>query len=431
MKKKITPFFARIAVAVLALALVFLLFESHVINVTADIIKDIIVSTEEITFGTVFPQEQLDKEITIALSQSSLDDPNLDDVEYRIRQKPKCWNADEANPVFGEVVETSEGTFECEDIGFVMLPILCPYLSKTETTEDGDEGQNDGESVLAFHGLPGNWTATTAAETETFGRLIESANDLSDLWNIDLKVPCFEGHCAQDWPGFVLGVNPDADPDDYVQPLANEHQLFGCDLWVEVTATSTPPGCFDNIDLMLVLDRSGSINSTELAVLKNAANSFITALAPTAAGVHIGQTSFSTTGALNLHLTSDEAAAHAAVNVLVAGGLTNLFSGISLATGELDNAHVHERPLVSDVMVVITDGAPNEPGSSANARAVAAAAADAARAAGIEIFVVGVGVNASTETYLKDNIADDAAHYFPAANFNDLEDILVDLATCT
>ena len=181
---------------------------------------------------------------------------------------------------------------------------------------------------------------------------------------------------------------------------------------------------------MLVLDRSMSIDAGELTDLKNAANSFITALAPTPTGVHTGQVSFSGAGTLDLHLTDVEADAHTAINALIAGGNTNLKEGIELATGEMDNLHIHERPAVKDVMVIITDGIPNRPLPANTADDVAATAADNARAAGIEVFVVGVGVSGSTETFLKTEIADDASHYFAAIDFGDLQSILTGLTQC-
>ena len=48
----------------------------------------------------------------------------------------------------------------------------------------------------------------------------------------------------------------------------------------------------------------------------------------------------------------------------------------------------------------------------------------------MEIFVLGVGVTASTETFLKNNIATNAAHYFAVANFANLESALVQIAEC-
>ena len=434
LKSKIFAGFVSLGIA-LALVPLLSAFEAHIINVTAQIENGCLNKIDDIDFGTTFPQEKLDKEFDVELSQSFLASVEHDALSYHIVQKPKCWNGNEEEPTFGQVTEENN-EFVCVDDGFTILPVLCPYLSKHEISTDGTDngGENDGPGISAFHGLPGSWTINTSSSTIVDGKLIKSLEDIADRWNIDLKVPCFEGYCAQDWADFVHGINPDVNPDDYTQPIENEHKLFGCDLWLEITGKPTSTtGCLGKIDLMLVLDRSGSINSTELTTLKNAANSFVTALAPQADGVHVGQTSFSTTGTLDLHLTSNEADAHTAVNALVAGGFTNLLSGIQLANGELDNpgdGHDRDDTEAPDVMVIITDGAPNRPLPSITADDLAIAAADAARADGIEIFVVGVGVTASTETYLKTEIADDASHYFAAVDFSALEAILVALADC-
>ena len=61
----------------------------------------------------------------------------------------------------------------------------------------------------------------------------------TDPWTIDLAAPCFAGACAQDWASFVVKINPNAgDPSQYIQPAANEHKVFGCDLWVETTGVN-------------------------------------------------------------------------------------------------------------------------------------------------------------------------------------------------
>jgi uncharacterized protein YegL len=394
------------------------------------------VSAQELDFGAVFPQEKLNQEFGVFLSDSFLSEDRVDDVDYVVRQKPKCslvaTGTPSSLPPFITVTEDSAGNFVCSDeVNYDIMPLLCPYLSKHELTTDGSSGENDGASLPAFHGLPGPWYASTTLAMQVIGHLAKAVGDVDDRWNIDLKVPCFEGHCAQDWPNFVKteSGNPQINPNDYVQPLANEHKKFGCDLWVEVGSISLSQGCKKELDLMLVLDRSGSINSTELQTLKDAANAFVTTLAPTTTLAHIGQTSFSTSGSLDLHLTDSEAAAHAAINALVSGGLTNLAAGINLAVGELDNTHAHERPSIDDVIIIITDGNPNQPGGQVAGRAAASASADAARAAGIEVFVVGVGSDVDA-TYLKTDIADDDAHYFAAANFSDLQAVLETLLKC-
>src|SRR3989344_1024246 len=99
--------------AALVVIPMFAAFEAHVINVTAKIENALSVPVDPITFGTVFPQEELEKFLRIALSQSFQDEERVDDVEYIIRQKPKCawswqtegevWNIDETSTQTGHV----------------------------------------------------------------------------------------------------------------------------------------------------------------------------------------------------------------------------------------------------------------------------------------------------------------------------------------
>src|SRR3989344_2903050 len=89
MKKKIVLGLAATGTA-LAMLPMLAAFEAHVINVTARIENALRVNTEPIRFGTVFPQEHLNKSLRVALSQSFQDEGRVDDVKYFIRQKPKC-----------------------------------------------------------------------------------------------------------------------------------------------------------------------------------------------------------------------------------------------------------------------------------------------------------------------------------------------------
>ena len=238
-------------------------FEAHVINVTAQIENALMVPLKSIDFGTVFPQEHLDKPLAIALSDSFITEDRVDDVNYIIRQKPKCgWTLNNGTNLLGlptatghVVVDPGTGatSVECPDPGnplrpdgavYGVLPSLCEYISK-----EGEDG-ND-ETLASFH-KP--YTVVQDANgvyslvwTDTHGRLAKSESDRTDNWIIDLAVPCFGGYCAQDWKDFVLGINPNAtNTDDYIQPIGNEHKVFGCDLWVEVTgvseATNGPTG---------------------------------------------------------------------------------------------------------------------------------------------------------------------------------------------
>ena len=251
---------ATIAVVV-AGAAAFSAFEAHVINVTAKIENALTVPVEPIRFGTVFPQEQLDGFLPVSLSQSFQDERNADDVNYIIRQKPKCGVVHEDTGVVvpswtGHVIPNIEGagyTVDCEkerpitvpsnpnDPEFYLLPSLCPYLSKHEMTDDlvgpqGPQPDNDG-SLAAFH-QPFEVVNGLVVWNDVKGRLAKSEQDTADTWKIDLKVPCFGGYCAQDWEKYVLDINPGAVASDYVQDIENEHKVFGCNLWVEVTGVS-------------------------------------------------------------------------------------------------------------------------------------------------------------------------------------------------
>ncbi|MEK7519735.1 MAG: vWA domain-containing protein [Patescibacteria group bacterium] len=429
--KKVLLSLGAVAMVLVALPM-FSAFEAHVINVTAKIENALSVPVSEIDFGTVFPQEKLDKQFDVSLSQSFKDEDRVDDVEYYIRQKPKCWDGNETTPTFGRVTEDAQGNFVCVDEGFTMLPILCPYLSKHELTTDGTQQEND-TGINAFHGLPGSWTLATTLATQVTGRLAKSVQDFTDTWNVDLRVPCFGGHCAQDWDDFVQNSNPadlEIDPSAYIQPQENEHKLFGCDLWVEVyrisLAGGPPIGCEDELDLMLVLDRSGSIGDTNMGVLQTAAKAFVDALGLGTPGPHAGMVSFASGASLDVHLTDDAVAVKAAIDLLVSSGLTALGDGINTAKTELDNpGDGHDRLDAGspDYMVIITDGAPNTGADSATAAA-------AAKAAGITIYVVGVGTTGGTETFLRDTIATSPAHYFSIANYDDLQALLSGLVNC-
>ena len=220
----------------------FAAFEAHIINVTAQIENSLLVPISDIRFGTVFPQERFDRTIDVSLSQSFRTEPRVSEVSYHIRQKPKCGlpipDRDPAEySAFGVVTEDAQGNLVCLDQGYEILPLLCPYLSKAEISVDGNR-ENDGPAKPPFHGLPGPWTATTTVNNQVVGLLSKAGGDFNDTWNIDLKVPCFGGHCAQDWDHFVKSFNSHANPAHYIQDPTLEHELFGCDLWLEVSDVS-------------------------------------------------------------------------------------------------------------------------------------------------------------------------------------------------
>jgi len=257
MKKILFGFFvALIAVAALPL---FAAFEAHVINVTARIENALAVTTDNIDFGTVFPQEHLERLLGIRLSGSFMTEDNADDVDYFIRQKPKCGITTEEGTILigetttGHVIPDGQGGYriDCDPdpreldqnddplplgSSWGVLPSLCEYISKDGDSDQDPGDENDG-TTPSFH-VPFTVGTSSVNWLDTKGRLAKSEQDVLDTWVIDLAVPCFGGHCAQDWADFVHEHNPGANPDDYDQDIKNEHKVFGCDLWVEVSGVS-------------------------------------------------------------------------------------------------------------------------------------------------------------------------------------------------
>ena len=202
-------------------------YEAHVINVTAHIENALFVDATPIEFGTVFPQEYLEEELTIQLSGSFLAENRVDDVQYIIKQKPKCkldpsYQGTEL-PLYAPV---GYATHECPEF-YLVMESLCPFLSKT----DGDPDDQNDISHLSYYIDPTPNAPNSGDEycetpgTDAQGYLSKEDSDFSDLWIIDLKVPPVLGFIGQDWPAGCPTVKKDS-------------QDYGCDLWVEVTGIS-------------------------------------------------------------------------------------------------------------------------------------------------------------------------------------------------
>lgn len=178
------------------------------------------VTPDPITFGTVFPEEVLLKKLLVSLSSSFLNSSRANDVEYRIVQKIKPRQPEDATYCQSHPTDFSR-----------CYPTLCPYLSK-----EPDLSPANDVGVPAFHD-PANASSTA------YGRMAKSDQDTQDLWTIDLHVPCFQGQCAED------NIVPKA----YEVDPTLEGSTFGCDLYVQV-------------DRQSFLDLTGSVRVCKVAL---------------------------------------------------------------------------------------------------------------------------------------------------------------------
>ncbi|MGB0383473.1 MAG: VWA domain-containing protein [Ardenticatenaceae bacterium] len=139
------------------------------------------------------------------------------------------------------------------------------------------------------------------------------------------------------------------------------------------------------VDVMLVIDRSGSMRGASLADAKAATTEFVNLMS--LSRDQVGVVSFATdqSGALDSQLTQNATAANTAINGLTADGFTDIEEGLMLAADEIlsSGRHISEN---APVIILVTDGRHNEftPGQLQ-------ATANSIRMQGIRIIAIGFG----------------------------------------
>ena len=204
---------------------------------------------------------------------------------------------------------------------------------------------------------------------------------------------------------------------------------INCDGTFDVTLalTATPDITTNPTDIVLVLDRSGSMEGSALANLKLGAKKFIQIIdqatdgsgdGQIGSGSRIGIVSFAGTASQDTALITSVAALDAAVDNLSAGGLTNHADAFSVATSLLGTPSSNAK-----VIVMFTDGNTTAGG---NPNPVAAAA----RAQGIVVYVIGlIGSDGIDISALNNWATDpDTSHVAVTPDEADLETLFEDLA---
>jgi hypothetical protein len=221
---------------------------------------------------------------------------------------------------------------------------------------------------------------------------------------------------------------------DFVESFSDNPEqeiLFeGC----TITIVAAPPTEYVRdayADLVLVLDNSWSISSSELVQLKGAANTIVDqfSLATTEGRIRIGVSKFRETSSSVVDMTDidDHGASeplHDGINGIsrcfLWGCGTNILAGINqgaaqFATGLGDRV---DPPFpVPNLMIFITDGNDSE-GNSLEV------IENASLASGAEVFAVGVGNEVDVDTLNAIATDPDPDHVFASENFDDLLDII-------
>lgn len=188
------------------------------------------------------------------------------------------------------------------------------------------------------------------------------------------------------------------------------------------------------VDIMLVLDRSRSMDGKPFTDLKAAANEFVNVIANAtnnivpppdadtiAGGSHIGVVSFGTTATLDLALSTDVPTIQNTIDGLVVDDSTNHRDAFEKATQALQGSTNDK------FIILITDGnSTARAHSSLNNVQAATAAAAAARADGITIFCIGLGNGISTQNLV--TWADSSARVLISPTSDELDEAFEALA---
>ena len=202
-----------------------------------------------------------------------------------------------------------------------------------------------------------------------------------------------------------------------------------CDgtLRVTLALTAAPDIVANPTDIVLVLDRSGSMAGVPLANMKVGANTFIDIIEEATdgaidgqigSGSRIGIVSFADTAAADTQLITSVDTLKNAVDSLTAGGSTNHADAFAQAIQLFDPASSNAK-----VIVMFTDG-------NTTAGAPPAPVAAAARAQGIIIYCIGlVGSDGVDVDTLNEWATDpDASHVAVTPDAADLEALFAQLA---
>jgi len=157
------------------------------------------------------------------------------------------------------------------------------------------------------------------------------------------------------------------------------------------------PESAQKTDVMLIIDRSGSMQGTPLQDAKNAAKAFVDMMNLSPDHDRVGVVSFETSAALNHALSSNGTSVKDAIDALSTAGFTNIGDGIKRANDELTE---NGRADAAWIAILLTDGLPNRPlgSTSSFSEPDAAYARDAAqqgRSAGVTLYTIGLGSDVS------------------------------------
>ncbi|OGN04928.1 MAG: hypothetical protein A2831_02640 [Candidatus Yanofskybacteria bacterium RIFCSPHIGHO2_01_FULL_44_17] len=203
-------------------------------------------------------------------------------------------------------------------------------------------------------------------------------------------------------------------------------------LAITPSPTSAPNPILQNscgLDVALVIDNSGSINSTELNQMKAAFKGFVDTLLPLTP-TEFSITAFNTVATKLQDFSNNTDTLKSAIdNVPLSHNLTNWEDALIKADDTFD-----PRPTVPNLIVFASDGEPTVSNETSNSSGNTLAylqdalpIANAIKSSGTRIVTLGIGIDAANEQNMKYISSDDA--YYSATNFSELSNTLNQVVT--
>lgn len=224
-------------------------------------------------------------------------------------------------------------------------------------------------------------------------------------------------------PRSVPAQGPSQDPTCTVahdKTAAPAEILLGETVTVTLAVTGTCPTKLVPADVILVLDRSGSmVRDGKIEAAKAAAIAFVNRTDP--AQTRVGLVAIAGTAVRVSGLTDNRAQLIRFINDLVIDAGTNLVDGLAEARRALSGGDV--RPGANRYIVFLTDGrhtVPQPPSSDLN-RVISQVKSD-----GIIVYSIGLGYDLDEQVLRR--MATSRAHYFFSPSATELEQIYLEIA---
>ena len=188
---------------------------------------------------------------------------------------------------------------------------------------------------------------------------------------------------------------------------------------VQLVVDGSCPSEDQNVDVVLTLDRSGSMYGRKMQSARDGAINFV--LNVDGPRSRVGVTTFSNGAEEVVPLTEERVRAIRGIAGVVAGGSTNIVEGLSQARQTMNRAVV--RPDLTRVIIFLSDGRHSI--GSVPIRQLDDVIA-ATRSDGIRVFTIGLGGDADRDTLRR--MATDATHFYVSPTEDELGEIYQQIA---